>query len=441
MKDKIKFQGTAELKIGETSLNLPLYEGTQGEKAIDISQLRRETGYIAYDPGLANTGIASSDITFVNGENGILLHRGYKIEDLAENCMFLEVAYLLIFGRLPTVAERKTFSLFMNQHSMIHEDMHQFFKNYPEHSHPMAILGAMVVSLSSFYPELDKEESEEPFDRTVTRLLSKMRTIAAFSYKKSIGEPFVYPSHRYRYCENFLNMMFSSPVNDYKVDPTVERILNMFLILHADHEQNCSTTVVRTVGSSGANLYASIAAGICALWGPLHGGANQAVIEMLEGIYKGGMKVEEVISQAKRKDSKVRLMGFGHRIYKTYDPRAKIAKTACKKLLDYLGKKNDPLLDIALELEEKALIDSYFQDKFLYPNVDYYTGIVYRAMGIPKDMFTVMFAIGRLPGWIAHWIEMKSDPEQKLMRPRQIYSGETFKEFIPVKERTDMIED
>ncbi len=432
MKEKIKFHGTAELKIEDKTLNLPIYEGSQGERSIDVTSLRRETGMIAYDPGLANTGIASSDITFVDGEKGVLLHRGYRIEDLAEHCMFLEVAYLLIFGKLPTVEERKKFSLLMNQHSMIHEDMVQFFKNYPEHAHPMAILSAMVVSLSSFYPELE-EKSDEPFDRTVTRLLSKMRTIAAFSYKKSAGEPFVYPSHRFRYCENFLNMMFSSPVNDYKVDATMERILNKFLVLHADHEQNCSTTVVRTVGSSGANLYASIAAGICALWGPLHGGANQAVIEMIEGIHRGGIKVEEVIEQAKRKDSKVRLMGFGHRIYKTYDPRARIAKQACNELLGYLGKNDDPLLDIALELEEKALRDSYFQDKHLYPNVDYYTGIVYRAMGIPTDMFTVMFAIGRLPGWIAHWLEMKSDPEQKLMRPRQVYTGEGVKELVPLK--------
>lgn len=312
--------------------------------------------------------------------------------------------------------------------------MQRFFQNYPERAHPMAVLSAMVVSLSTFYPELEKETGEEPIDITVTRLLSKMRTIAAYSYKKSIGEPFVYPSHKYRYCENFLNMMFSSPVNAYKIDEITEHVLNMFLILHSDHEQNCSTNVVRAVGSSGANLYASIAAGICALWGPLHGGANQEVIEMLENIHKGGIKPEQVIEQAKRKDSKVRLMGFGHRIYKTYDPRAKIAKSACRKYLEYLGK-NDPLLDIAMELEERALNDSYFQEKNLYPNVDYYTGIVYRAMGIPSNMFTVMFAIGRLPGWVAHWLEMKADPDQKIIRPRQIYTGDDNKPFLTVKER------
>ncbi len=435
MIERMKFEGKAELNIGKNSYNLPIYEGSKLEKALDITMLRKETGCITYDPGLANTGITTSDITFVDGEKGILRHRGYSIEDLAENCSFLEVAYLLILGKLPNAEERKNFSRLMNIHSLIHDDMQRFFQNYPERAHPMAVLSAMVVSLSTFYPELEKEAGEEPIDITATRLLSKMRTIAAFSYKKSIGEPFVYPSYKYTYCENFLNMMFTSPVKTYKLDEVTEHVLNMFLILHADHEQNCSTTVVRTVGSSGANLYASIAAGICALWGPLHGGANQEVIEMLENIYEGGLKPEQVIEQAKRRDSKVRLMGFGHRIYKTYDPRAKIAKAACKRYLDYLGMKHDPLLEIAMELEEQALNDTYFQEKNLYPNVDYYTGIVYRAMGIPKDMFTVMFAIGRLPGWIAHWLEMKSDPEQKLMRPRQIYTGEEEKAFLTVKER------
>jgi len=435
MIERMKFEGKAELNIGKNSYNLPIYEGSKLEKALDITMLRKETGCITYDPGLANTGITTSDITFVDGEKGILRHRGYSIEDLAENCSFLEVAYLLILGKLPNAEERKNFSRLMNIHSLIHDDMQRFFQNYPERAHPMAVLSAMVVSLSTFYPELEKEAGEEPIDITATRLLSKMRTIAAFSYKKSIGEPFVYPSYKYTYCENFLNMMFTSPVKTYKLDEVTEHVLNMFLILHADHEQNCSTTVVRTVGSSGANLYASIAAGICALWGPLHGGANQEVIEMLENIYEGGLKPEQVIEQAKRRDSKVRLMGFGHRIYKTYDPRAKIAKAACKRYLDYLGMKHDPLLEIAMELEEQALNDTYFQEKNLYPNVDYYTGIVYRAMGIPKDMFTVMFAIGRLPGWIAHWLEMKSDSEQKLMRPRQIYTGEEEKAFLTVKER------
>jgi len=435
MKEKMTSNGNAELKIEGKIINFPIYQGSKDEKAIDISCLRKDTGFITYDPGLMNSGITTSDITFVDGEKGVLLHRGYNIEELAENCMFLEVAYLLIFGKLPNTEEQKHFSSLMNQHSMLHEDMQHFFLNYPEHAHPMAVLSAMIVSLSTFYPELEEHTKEESIDITVTRLLSKMRTIAAFSYKKSIGEPFVFPSFKYRYCENFLNMMFTSPVNDYKIDPIVEKALNLFLILHADHEQNCSTTVVRTVGSSGANLYASIAAGVCALWGPLHGGANQEVIDMLVRIRSGGMKVTDVIENSKKKDSKIRLMGFGHRIYKTYDPRAKIAKKACQELLNHLGMKNDPLLNIAIELEEKALADSYFIEKNLYPNVDFYTGLAYRAMGIPSDMFTVMFAIGRLPGWIAHWLEMKSDTEQKIMRPRQIYTGEKTRNFIPLKKR------
>ncbi len=414
---------TAELKVGDSTLQLPTGTGASGEKFIDIRALRRETGYVAYDPGLGNTGIAKSEITFVDGANGVLLHRGYPIEYLARECVFLEVAYLMILGKLPDDEERQRFSQLMNRNSMIHEDMHNFFRNYPEHAHPMAVLSAMVVSLSSFYPEFEKSEEYEPLDITATRLLSKVRTIAAFSYKKSIGEPFVYPSHRYRYCENILNMMFASPVNDYVVDPVVERVLNLFLILHADHEQNCSTTVVRTVGSSDANLYASIAAGICALWGPLHGGANQAVIEMLQKIHDDGVPIATVIKEAKSRNSRTRLMGFGHRVYKTYDPRAKIAKETCEQLLAHLGVHDDPLLDIALELEDRALADPYFQDRNLYPNVDYYTGIAYRAIGIPPEMYTVMFAIGRLPGWIAHWLEMKSDSDQRLIRPRQIYTG------------------
>jgi citrate synthase len=425
----------AELRAGGKTVGLPVFEGTQGEKALDIRSLRRETGMVTYDPGLINTGICTSDISFVDGEKGMVLHKGYNIEDLAENCMFLEVAYLLIMGRLPTLEEQKSFTNLMNEHSMVHEDMQHFFRNYPDHSHPMAVLSAMVVSLSSFYPVLDTESVTERIDNTVTRLLSKIRTLAAFSYKKSIGEPFVYPSYKLRYCENFLNMMFSSPVRDYIIDPLVERALNLFLILHSDHEQNCSTTVVRTVGSSGANLYASISAGICALWGPLHGGANQAVIEMLEKIHSSGDTVRKVVENAKRADSKIRLMGFGHRIYKTYDPRARLAKKACRDLLAHLGMRKDPLLEIAVELEETALMDPYFQEKNLYPNVDFYTGIAYRAMGIPTNMFTVIFAIGRLPGWIAQWLENSRDTEQKIMRPRQIYTGAAQKTFVFTKDR------
>jgi len=425
----------AELKIGGATMRLPMYEGTEGERALDIRALRKETGTITFDPGFVNTGACDSAVTFIDGEKGILRHRGYDIQDLAEHCLFLEVAYLLVHGKLPNAAEQRAFSKLMNQHSMLHEDMINFFRNYPEGAHPMAVLSAMAVSLSSFYPEIEIAEGREPVDMTVTRLLSKIRTIAAFSYKKSVGQPYVYPSHRLTYCENFLNMMFSSPVADYKLDPVVVRALNLFLVLHADHEQNCSTSVVRFVGSAGSNLYASIAAGICALWGPLHGGANQAVIEMLEGILSEGGDVKSVIERAKKRDAKFRLMGFGHRVYKTYDPRARIAKKATADLLQRLSMGSDPVLQIAMELEERALADDYFKERNLYPNVDFYTGIAYRAMGIPTNMFTVMFAIGRLPGWIAHWLEMKGGADQKIGRPRQIYVGPARQPFVPIEKR------
>lgn len=425
----------AELRVDGKSVALPLLTGTENERGLDITKLRAQTGLITLDPGFVNSGACTSEITFVDGERGILRHRGYDIEDLAEHCLFLEAAYLLIMGHLPNRAEWKRFSGLMNQHSLIHEDMRTFFTNYPEHAHPMAVLSAMVVSLSSFYPEIAVDDPSEAIDITVTRLLSKLRTIAAFSYKKSIGEPFVYPSQKYSYCENFLNMMFASPVSDYKPDPFVVRALNLFLVLHADHEQNCSTSVVRFVGSAGSNLFASIAAGICALWGPLHGGANQAVIEMLEDIRQDGGNIDRVLERAKKKDPTLRLMGFGHRIYKTYDPRARIAKRTCMNLLERLGKVNDPILDIAVRLEEKALADDYFQERHLYPNVDYYTGIAYRAMGIPSDMFTVLFALGRLPGWIAHWLEQKRTPSVKIGRPRQIYTGATRRDVVPMDQR------
>ncbi|HRR28428.1 MAG TPA: citrate synthase [Victivallales bacterium] len=427
-------KGEAELHLPEKKIKMPIYEGSEGEKAIDISSLRKETGHITYDPGFMNTGSCESVITFIDGEKGILRHRGYDIQDLAENCLFLEVAYLLIHGKLPNKEEYNFFSKLMNQHSMIHEDMQTFFRNYPEGAHPMAVLSAMVVSLSSFYPELEKDTGED-VDITVTRLLSKLRTIAAFSYKKSIGEPFVYPSHKYTYCENFLNMMFWSPVKDYKPDPVAVRALNLYLTIHADHEQNCSTSVVRSVGSAGSNLYASISAGICALWGPLHGGANEAVVNMLENAIKNKIKPEELIKMAKDKNSKFRLMGFGHRIYKSYDPRAKIAKRTCKELLEKFGHGSEPIFDYAMELEEKALKDQYFVDRGLYPNVDFYTGIGYRAMGIPTNMFTVLFALGRLPGWIAQWLEQKNSKVQKIGRPRQLYTGPTQKKFLPMDKR------
>ncbi|NLB65246.1 MAG: citrate synthase [Lentisphaerae bacterium] len=424
----------AELRVAGEGYPLKALEGTMGDLALDIRDLRAQSGRVAYDPGMANVASCRSAITFVDGEKGILLHRGYALEDLIENCNFTEVAYLLIHGALPPEEKRKKFSALLNLHSMLHEDMRSFFGNYPEGAHPMAVLSAMVVSLSSFYPELRHNGVKEEVDITVTRLLSKLRTIAAFSYKKSIGEPYIYPSHKYSYCENFLNMMFRSPVSRYKAEPEDVALMNKLLILHADHEQNASTTAMRMVGSTGANLYACISAGICALWGPLHGGANQAVVEMLEGIIEEGLTPEQVLARAKNKQDPFRLMGFGHRIYKTYDPRAKIAKRLCTELLQRRPI-NDKLFDVALELEERALADEYFRERNLYPNVDYYTGLIYRALGFPTEMYPVLFALGRLPGWIAHWLEMRQDPDQKLMRPRQIYVGPERREFAPVETR------
>jgi len=430
---KMEKNCNAEITIGEEKFTYPIYEGSEGERALDIRRLRKETGLITYDPGFMNTGACSSAITFIDGEKGILRYRGYDVADLAEKCEFLEVAYLLVHGSLPNTEQKARYSNLLNIHSMIHEDMREFFSNYPDHSHPMAILSAMAVSLSSFYPELGKDIKED-LDMTVTRLISKLRTIAAFSFKKSIGEPVVYPRHDLKYCENFLNMMFDSPVREEAFDPVMVDALNKLLIIHADHEQNCSSSVVRAVGSAGANLYASIAAGICALWGPLHGGANQHVIEMLENIQKDGGDIDAVIEKAKNPRSPFRLMGFGHRVYKSYDPRAKIAKNICKEVVKKT-KRNDPLLDIAFALEEKALSDPYFQERNLYPNVDFYTGLTYREMGIPTNMFTVMFAIGRLPGWIAQWLEMTEDPDSRIARPRQVYTGPNARKIIPMKKR------
>jgi citrate synthase len=432
---KEKIIGKATLRYDEGELTLPIVEGSEGERAIDIRALRKETGLITLDPGYVNTGSCTSRITFVDGEKGILRYRGYDIEDLTENCTFREVAYLLVHEALPKKDELQRFSRLLNQHSMIHEDMRTFFRNYPEHAHPMAMLSAMVVSLSTFYPELQGEESQqEEIDITVTRLLSKLRTIAAFSYKKFSGEPFVYPRHDLSYCANFLHMMFHSPVRNYTINPVLVRALNQLLILHADHEQNCSTSVVRFIGSAHANLYASISAGICALWGDLHGGANQKVIEMLEQIQADGGDVAKAVSRAKDKNDPYRLMGFGHRVYKTYDPRARLAMKACQEILDVLALE-DPLLNLAMELEEIALNDSYFQDRHLYPNVDFYTGISYRALGFPTNMFTVLFALGRLPGWIAQWQELMADTDQRIGRPRQIYTGPMRRDFVALEDR------
>jgi citrate synthase len=424
---------TAKLVLPEgKEVSLPVTVGTEDEHAIDIRSFRQETGYITLDTGYMNTGSTTSAITYLDGEQGILRYRGYPIEELAEKSNFVETAYLLINGELPTTAQREVFGRMLTRHSLIHEDMHQFFAGYPPTSHPMAVLSAMVTSLSAYYPDcLDRTA---PVDLHITRLLSKVRTIAAFSYKKSIGQPLIYPKNSLNYCANFLHMMFAVPSEDYEVSPILEKALNQLLILHADHEQNCSTSTVRMVGSSGANVYAAIASGILALWGPLHGGANQAVIEMLEEIQASGGDYKKFIDDVKNKRGNRRLMGFGHRVYKNYDPRAKILKKMCDEVLATLGVK-DPLLDFAKGMEEIALRDDYFISKKLYPNVDFYSGIIYRAMGIPTNMFTVMFALGRLPGWIAHWKEMVDDKDTKIGRPRQIYVGEKVRKYVPIAER------
>ncbi|MFN2352151.1 MAG: citrate synthase, partial [Kiritimatiellia bacterium] len=404
-----------------------------GERAFDISRLRNETGMITLDSGYGNTGSCCSAITFIDGEKGILRYRGYPIEQLAENSTFVETAYLLLHNELPTADELAVFSRRLNSSSLIHEDMRHFFGAFPNKAHPMGILSTMVASLSAFYPlpdELDLS-AEEQF---MANLISQVRTIAAFSYKKSIGEPVMYPSIKLKYVENFLNMMFASPVNNYHLDPDIIQAVELFLILHADHEQNCSASTVRMAGSSQANIYSVISAGISALWGPRHGGANQAVIHMLESIHASGGDGREFIARAKQRDSKTRLMGFGHRVYKNFDPRAKILKAACHKLLNKPGISN-PLFDIALRLEEAALSDSYFLERNLYPNVDFYSGLILKAIEIPYDMFTVLFAIGRVPGWLSHWREMVHEEGFKISRPRQIYTGAVERNYLPVEQR------
>jgi len=414
------------------SFQLPVITGTEGEKAIDITNLRAGAGFVTLDPGYANTGACQSSITFMNGEKGILRYRGIPVEELAEKSTFKETAYLLIHGRLPTLQELRNFSVMLNDNSLVHEDMKTFFQNYPRASHPMGILSSMVTALRSFYPEV--LTTEEAIDLTVTRILAKVRTMAAMSYKISRGHTVVYPRSDLAYCENFLNMMFDTPVKPYIIRKEVVRALEVFWILHADHEQNCSTSAVRVVGSGRVNLYAAISAGMAALWGPLHGGANQAVVEMLTEIQRDGGDFRKAIARARDRNDPFRLMGFGHRIYKTYDPRAVIMKKECDNLLGALNLK-DPLLDIALELEEAARKDAYFIDHNLYPNVDFYSGIVLRAIGIPTNMFTVMFAIGRLPGWIAQWKESMDDPAWRITRPRQIYQGPLERHYTSVEER------
>lgn len=425
---------TAKLIVDGRTFELPIVRGTEGEKALDISHLRKETGLITLDPGYANTGSCESSITFMDGEKGVLRYRGIPVEQLAERSSFVETAYLLINGTLPTRHELTRFSVMLNDHSLVHEDMRAFFENFPRRAHPMGILSSMVNALRAFYPELPERGEEEEINITFARLLSKVRTMAAASYKISRGHRVVYPRHDLSYCANFLNMMFDSPVKPYVLDDDIVQALNVFWILHADHEQNCSTAAVRLVGSARVNLFAAISAGICALWGPLHGGANQAVIEMLNQIYTAGGDPAPFILRAKDRNDPFRLMGFGHRVYKTYDPRAKIMKAMCDRILEKLNL-NDPLLDIANTLEEVAVNDLYFIDHNLYPNVDFYSGIVLRALGIPLNMFTVMFAIGRLPGWISQWKESVDDPKWKLHRPRQVYVGLREREYVPIKDR------
>jgi citrate synthase len=433
MSEKFSTDEIAEVRIGDQVFTLPVIEGTEGERALDIRKLRSETGLVTLDSGYMNTGSCTSEITFLDGEKSVLNYRGYSIEDLADKCSFVEVAYLLINGKLPSKTELDDFKRQLNDHSTLHEDMIHFFDGFPSSASPMSILSSMVNSLHSFYPEMD--DRKETLSLMAARLISKIRTIAAFSYKKSKGYPLVYPRYNLSYCANFLNMMFDSPVKPYLVDEVVVDALNKLLILHGDHEQNCSTATVRMVGSARVNLYSSVSAGINALWGPLHGGANQAVMVMLENILADGGNYKKYIDKAKDPNDPFRLVGFGHRVYKNHDPRSRIIKKACDDVLKALHVEDEPLLAIAKELEEVALNDEYFVERRLYPNVDFYSGIIYRAIGIPTDMFTVMFALGRLPGWIAHWEEMWKSPDAKISRPRQIYTGPVRRKFIPIEER------
>jgi citrate synthase len=423
----------ASITLDGKTFELPVIQGSEEEKAIDIQSLRTESGYITLDSGYKNTGATTSEITFLDGETGILRYRGYPIEQLAERSSFIEVVYLLIHGDLPKKEELERFSNAITRHTLIHEDMKRFYEAYPAKAHPMGVVASITCSLSTFYPEPKSGRSKEDIELTVIRLLAKFSTIAAWAYKNSVGHPVMYPRNSLNYVENFLHMMFAMPTEDYEPDPVIVNALDKLLILHADHEQNCSTSTVRMVGSSQANLYASISAGICALWGPLHGGANQAVIEMLEQIKNDGGDVKKFIDKAKDKNDPFRLMGFGHRVYKNFDPRASIIKDACDQMLNKLGV-SDPMLDIAKQLEEAALSDPYFVERKLYPNVDFYSGIIYRAMGIPTDMFTVMFALGRLPGWIAQWKEMLGNKEP-IARPRQIYTGAVKRNYVNIADR------
>jgi citrate synthase len=424
----------AELHYNGEVIKLPVVEGTENEKALDISKLRGQSGLITIDPGYKNTGSTRSAITFLDGEKGILRYRGYPIEQLAEKSSFLEVAYLIIFGELPNKSELEEWTDDIRHHTLIHEDFKVLLEGFPSNSHPMGVISSLVTSLTAFYPDaLDPVRSAAEVRASIVRLIAKLPTIAAWAYKNEIGQPLMYPKNSLDYCGNFLSMMFSTPAEDYKADPVVSNALTKLLILHADHEQNCSTSTVRIVGSSHASLYASVSAGMNALWGPLHGGANQAVIEMLEAIKADGGDADKYLAKAKDKDDPFRLMGFGHRVYKNFDPRARIIKKAADDVLSKLGVK-DPILEIAKKLEESALVDPYFVERKLYPNVDFYSGIIYRALGIPTNMFTVMFAIGRLPGWVGQWKEMRENGEP-IGRPRQVYTGENERDYVDMSNR------
>jgi citrate synthase len=428
-------QETVQLIIEGKTYEFPVIVGTENEKAIDISKLRSETSYITMDNGYGNTGACTSAITFLNGEKGVLRYRGIPIEQIAEQSSFVETSYLLIEGELPTQEQLKKFAQSFTEQAALHEDMLNFFDGYPQKGHPMGLLSAMVCSLSGYYPELlNPEPTPEEIQKTAAQLLSKVRTITAYTYKKIIDQPFIPPREDLLYIPNFLHMMFSTKEKEYQIKDSVVSALKTLLILHADHEQNCSTSTVRLVGSSWANLFASVSAGVNALWGPLHGGANQKVMEMLEEIQEAGGDVHKFINRAKDSNDNYRLMGFGHRVYKNFDPRAKIIKKRCNELFDELGI-HDPLLDIAVKLEEAVLKDDYFAQRKLYPNVDFYSGLIYKAIGIPTEMFTVLFAIGRMPGWIAQWKEMKENPNSRIGRPRQIYVGKTQRDYIPIDQR------
>ncbi|MFN8612429.1 MAG: citrate synthase [Vulcanimicrobiota bacterium] len=419
---------SAKFVYDDKEIDLPVITGSMGEVGVDIAKLRGATGAITMDLGYGNTGSCQSGITFIDGEQGVLLYRGYPIEEMV-GASFLDISYMLIYGHLPKEAELTKFRKDLDRHQLIPENMKKILEGYPNTAHPMAILASMVSSLSAYHPDTPEE-----VENNIVRLMAKLPTICAFSYKQSVGQPHIYPRSDLTFAGNFLHMMFATPCEPYQVDPVLEEALNMLLILHADHEQNCSTSTVRMVGSSGANLFASIAAGVCALWGPLHGGANQEVIEMLEMIQADGANYQKYVEMAKDKKSGFRLFGFGHRVYKNFDPRARILKKQADQVLERLGI-NDPLLEIAQHLEEIALKDSYFVERSLYPNVDFYSGIIYRAMGIPTNMFTVMFALGRLPGWIAQWRELHNESSKRICRPRQIYTGEPKRAFVPLDQR------